>query len=71
MLFPMVASVSDERDAIVVRIPTQIATARSKLPAPVPASVFTFTLGTREEFLHVPAALLPQKPLDASADGVV
>ena len=37
MLFPMVASVFDEREAIVVRIPTQIATARSKLPAPVPA----------------------------------
>ena len=36
MLFPMVASVSNERDAIVVRIPTQITTARSKLPSPVP-----------------------------------
>ena len=35
MLFPMVASVSDERDAIAVRIPTQITTCRSKLPAPV------------------------------------
>ena len=43
MLFPMVASVSDERDAIAVRIPTQIATSRSKLPAPVRTSRF-FTI---------------------------